>query len=204
MDITTYIQSALKDIPDLKKYNTPWEIVGQIEIIVKNLIKQLPSAEYKINDHVAIHITARIDPTATIKGPAILGKNCLIGPYTFLRGGVYVGENSIIGFCSEVKTSLVFADSAITHLNYVADSIIGSRVNLEAGVVLLNYFNERSGKKIPVKVGENVIQTDTEKFGALIGDGCMLGGNAALTPGTILEPKTIVKRLELVEQVSGK
>lgn len=117
---------------------------------------------------------------------------------------MYVGENSIIGFCSEVKTSLIFADSAITHLNYVADTIIGSRVNLEAGVVLLNYFNERSDKKISVKVGDNIKQTDIEKFGALIGDGCMLGGNAALTPGTILEPHTIVKRLELVEQVQSK
>jgi hypothetical protein len=68
---------------------------------------------------------------------------------------------------------------------------------------LLNYFNERPDKKIAVKVGGSVIQTDTEKFGALIGDGCMLGGNAALTPGTILEPRTVVKRLELVEQIQG-
>lgn len=204
MNITNYIQSALKDIPDLEKYQTPWEIVGKIETIVRDLTKQLPTEEYKISDDVAVHVTARIDPTATIKGPAILGKNCLIGPYTFLRGGVYVGENSIIGFCSEVKTSLIFVDSAITHLNYVADSIIGSGVNLEAGVVLLNYFNERSDKKISVKIDGEIIQTDTEKFGALIGDGCMLGGNAALSPGTILGPRTIVKRLELVEQVHGK
>lgn len=201
MDITTYIQSAFEEIPDLKKYKAPWEIVGQIETIVRDLISQLPSEEYKISDDVAVHVTARIDPTATIKGPAILGKNCLIGPYTFLRGGVYVGENSIIGFCSEVKTSLIFADSAITHLNYVADSIVGRGVNLEAGVVILNYFNERSDKKIAVRVDGKVLQTDTEKFGALIGDGCMLGGNAALTPGTILEPRTAVKRLELVEQI---
>lgn len=203
MDITGYVQSALKEIPDLKKYKTPWETVGHIETIVRDLIKQLPSNEYEISDDVAVHVTARIDPTATIKGPAVLGKNCLIGPYTFLRGGVYVGENSIIGFCSEVKTSLIFADSAITHLNYVADSIIGSGVNLEAGVVILNYFNEKSDKKIPVKIAGEIIQTDTEKFGALIGDGCMLGGNAALTPGTILEPKTIVRRLELVEQIQS-
>lgn len=204
MDITTYIQSALTDIPDLKKHKTPWEIVGQIEIIVQGLIRQLPAEEYEISGEVATHVTARVDPTATIKGPAILGKNCLVGPYTFLRGGVYVGENAIIGFCSEVKTSLIFADSAITHLNYVADSIVGRGVNLEAGVVLLNYFNERPDKEVAVKIADQIIKTGTEKFGALIGDGCMLGGNAALSPGTVLEPRTIVKRLELVEQVRGE
>ncbi len=108
-----------------------------------------------------------------------------------------------MAFVVRFKTSLIFADSAITHLNYVADSIIGRGVNVEAGVALLNYFNERSDKNIPVLVDGKVAQTNVEKFGALVGDGCMLGGNAALTPGTILAPNKVVKRLELVEQIKS-
>ncbi|MBO5563850.1 MAG: hypothetical protein J5939_09090 [Bacteroidales bacterium] len=38
------------------------------------------------------------------------------------------------------------------------------------------------------------------KFGSLVGDGCRIGANAVLSPGTILPPKTIVKRLQLIEQ----
>ena len=41
---------------------------------------------------------------------------------------------------------------------------------------------------------------DSIKFGALIGDGTRIGANAVLSPGTILAPNSIVKRLELVEQ----
>lgn len=38
------------------------------------------------------------------------------------------------------------------------------------------------------------------KFGSLVGDECRIGANAVLSPGTLLTPKTVVRRLELVEQ----
>ncbi len=36
--------------------------------------------------------------------------------------------------------------------------------------------------------------------GKPVGDGCRIGANAVLSPGTLLMPKTIVRRLELIEQ----
>ncbi|MDZ7614087.1 MAG: hypothetical protein U5K51_10655 [Flavobacteriaceae bacterium] len=50
---------------------------------------------------------------------------------------------------------------------------------------------------------EKLIQTNTEKFGSLVGDGCKIGANAVLSPGTILSKNTVVKRLELVDQCKG-
>ncbi|MNR49840.1 hypothetical protein D3C85_1692730 [compost metagenome] len=47
---------------------------------------------------------------------------------------------------------------------------------------------------------EHVIDTKSDKFGSLIGDDSRIGANAVLSPGTILEKKSIVKRLELIEQ----
>jgi hypothetical protein len=44
------------------------------------------------------------------------------------------------------------------------------------------------------------INTGIEKFGALVGDYSKIGANAVLSPGTILPPKSIVKRLSLIEQ----
>ncbi|MBX2835282.1 MAG: hypothetical protein KTR35_00425 [Gammaproteobacteria bacterium] len=43
-------------------------------------------------------------------------------------------------------------------------------------------------------------KTGTLKFGALIGDGCRIGANAVLAPGTILETDTVIPRLALVDQ----
>jgi bifunctional N-acetylglucosamine-1-phosphate-uridyltransferase/glucosamine-1-phosphate-acetyltransferase GlmU-like protein len=91
----------------------------------------------------------------------------------------------------------------IAHFNFVGDSLIGSHVNFEAGAIVCNHWNERSDKQIRLAYNGQIIETGTEKFGALIGDGCKIGANAVLSPGTILAKNTIVSRLELVEQNPG-
>jgi UDP-N-acetylglucosamine diphosphorylase / glucose-1-phosphate thymidylyltransferase / UDP-N-acetylgalactosamine diphosphorylase / glucosamine-1-phosphate N-acetyltransferase / galactosamine-1-phosphate N-acetyltransferase len=89
----------------------------------------------------------------------------------------------------------------LAHFNFIGNSIIGSNVNVEAGAVTANHYNERADKQIEVLYKGEIIKTNTHKFGALIGDGCKIGANAVLSPGTLLVKNTIVKRLEMVEQV---
>src|SRR5690606_7722925 len=100
-----------------------------------------------------------------------------------------------------IKSSLIFSHSAIAHFNFIGDSIIGHGVNFEAGAVIANHYNERKDKMIRIKHNEAIIETGVVKFGALAGDDSRIGANAVLSPGTILLPGSVVKRLELVEQV---
>ena len=37
-----------------------------------------------------------------------------------------------------------------------------------------------------------IIKTNTNKFGALVGDNCKIGANAVLSPGTMLTKNTIM------------
>jgi bifunctional N-acetylglucosamine-1-phosphate-uridyltransferase/glucosamine-1-phosphate-acetyltransferase GlmU-like protein len=117
-----------------------------------------------------VHPDAVLEPGAIIKPPGVIGVT--VGP------GV------------EVKSSLIGPGSALAHFNFVGDSILGADVNLEAGAVIANHWNERP-------------DTGRIKFGALIGDHCRIGANAVLSPGTILPPGTIVPRLALVDQSRG-
>ena len=80
----------------------------------------------------------------------------------------------------------------------MGNSLVGSEVNLEAGSVIANHFNERQDKTIKVKIDGQEIIVSTEKFGALIGDNSKIGANAVTSPGTILPVNSIVERLELV------
>jgi UDP-N-acetylglucosamine diphosphorylase / glucose-1-phosphate thymidylyltransferase / UDP-N-acetylgalactosamine diphosphorylase / glucosamine-1-phosphate N-acetyltransferase / galactosamine-1-phosphate N-acetyltransferase len=73
-------------------------------------------------------------------------------------------------------------------------------VNFEGGSVVANHLNETPGVSIRVKVGKDIIDTKELKFGALVGDGCNIGANSVLSPGTVLEPNTMVPRLTLVKQ----
>jgi UDP-N-acetylglucosamine diphosphorylase / glucose-1-phosphate thymidylyltransferase / UDP-N-acetylgalactosamine diphosphorylase / glucosamine-1-phosphate N-acetyltransferase / galactosamine-1-phosphate N-acetyltransferase len=67
--------------------------------------------------------------------------------------------------------------------------------------VLANHFNEREDKEIQVVIDNEIVSTQSTKFGSLVGDNSRIGANAVTTPGTILKPKSIVQILELVDQV---
>jgi NDP-sugar pyrophosphorylase family protein len=178
----------------------PWEITTRASSIVIEKIKSL-SSEYIMTGDIAIHKSATIEEHAVLKGPLIISENCFVAAHAYLRNGVFLDEGVSIGPGCEVKSSFVFSNSALAHFNFVGDSILGSRVNLEAGSVIANHFNERSDKQISVKINKEIIQTGSSKFGALLGDDVKIGANAVLSPGTILPPHSIVDRLQLIQQV---
>ncbi len=170
-----------------------------IEAVLLRKLKTL-SAEYKIKGETAIHKNAQLEEHVTLKGVVIISEGCFVGAHAYLRGGVFLGQQSVVGPGCEIKSSLIMRQSALAHFNFVGDSIIGSNVNMEAGSVIANHFNERHDKTIFVMIGDTKVATDSTKFGALVGDGSKIGANAVLSPGTLLKPNSIVKRLELVEQ----
>jgi NDP-sugar pyrophosphorylase family protein len=166
-----------------------------------NKIKTLDS-NYKIENNIAIHKNATIESGVILKGSIIISEHCYIGANAYLRGPIFLGIAVMIGPSAEVKQSVIFDKSAIAHFNYIGNSMIGSSVNFETGSICTNHFNERQDKRIFIKHNNQLIDTHTEKFGALVGDYAKIGANAVLSPGTILEKNSIVKRLELVEQQS--
>jgi NDP-sugar pyrophosphorylase family protein len=180
--------------------STPWEITNNLKTIIEQMILHLDH-NYIIQDQIAIHKSATIENNVTIKKPAIIGKDCHIGANAYFREGVYLAESVKIGPGCEIKNSIVCTNTAIAHFNYIGNSIIGNNVNFEAGSIAANHYNERTFKKISVLYKNAIIETNSEKFGSLVGDNSKIGANAVLSPGTILTKNSIVKRLELVEQV---
>lgn len=178
----------------------PWEITNNLKEILYKIISSLGD-DYVIHDGIAIHKTAVIENGAVLKQPVIVGENCFIGANAYFREGVYLDKSVKIGPGCEIKNSIICSGTAIAHFNYIGNSIVGRNVNFEAGSIAANHYNERAIKNISVLYREQVIDTQSDKFGSLIGDDSRIGANAVLSPGTILEKKTIVKRLELVEQL---
>ena len=179
----------------------PWTITRNISTIIQEQIKNLDRTEYTISDGIAIHKTAVIENGVTLKSPIIIHENCFIGAHAYLRGGVFLGPETSIGPSSEIKSSIILNNSSVAHFNFIGDSIIGSNVNFEAGSITANHLNEMVDKQISVLYNSQIINTQTDKFGSLVGDNSKIGANAVLSPGTILGKYSVVKRLELVEQI---
>lgn len=179
----------------------PWHIINNLESLITAELAAL-STDYEINNGIAIHKSATIEHGAVLKGTMILSDGCFIGAHAYLRGPVYLGKEVKIGPGCEIKQAIILDYSSAAHFNYVGNSIIGSHVNIEAGAVCANHYNERKHKNIVVSYNNQVYDTQSEKFGALIGDHTKVGANAVLSPGTLLPKNYIVKRLELIEQAS--
>jgi NDP-sugar pyrophosphorylase family protein len=178
----------------------PWEITEHLRDILEQKISSLKS-DFVIKDGVAIHKSSIVEAGAVIKGPSFVGPGCFISANAYFREGVFLQENIKIGPGCEIKSSVISSGTAVAHFNYIGNSIIGRKVNFEAGSIAANHFNERITKEISVLYQSEIIRTGVNKFGSLVGDNCKIGANAVLSPGTILEKNSVVRRLELVEQV---
>lgn len=198
IDIENYIENIKTKFPQIDNLQ-PWEIIDNLDDILLQIIKTLDK-NYKIENNIAIHKTAIIEQGVILKGTIIISENCFIGANAYLRGPIYLSNSVKIGPSSEIKQSLIFDNSAIAHFNYIGNSIVGQNINFEAGSICANHFNERQDKRIFVRHNNQIIDTNTEKFGSLVGDNSKVGANAVLSPGTILDKNSIVKRLELIEQ----
>ncbi len=174
-----------------------WEAIPKIEGFINSVFEK---SDVKPNQASNIFIDPEsfVDPSAKIIGPAIILKGAQIKPNSYIRENVVIGKNSIVGFGVEVKNSLIMENSSISHFNHIADSIIGNKVNIAAGAQLANLRFDK--QKVTVKSGKEKIDSELEKFGAILGDGCQIGANAVLNPGTVLGKNCVVYPLT---QVTG-
>ena len=177
-----------------------WEILPLIEeyILIKFKTKKIVS-NYKKNKNVFVGKNSFVAKGALIKGPAIIGKNCYIEEGCLIRENCIIGDNVHIGHGVEVKNSAVLNNTAIAHLNYVGDSIIGSNVNISGGAIIANFRLDKH--TVLVNTGKEKIDTGLEKFGAVIGDGTVIGVNSVINPGTILGKNCVVYPLTSVSGI---
>jgi len=137
-----------------------------------------------IGEKVFIGAGTVVEDGVMIKGPAIIGKNCQIRHDAYLREHVIIGDNCVVGNSTEVKNSLLFNHALAPHFNYVGDSILGHKVHLGAGVILSNV--KLLPENVSVEVDGAPLDTGLRKFGALLGDGCEIGCNSVLSPGSVI------------------
>ena len=82
------------------------------------------------------------------------------------------------------------AGAEVPHFNYVGDSVLGVKAHLGAGVILSNVRLDR--KSIRISPAGGPVDTGLKKFGALIGDGCEIGCNSVINPGSVIGRESVL------------
>lgn len=172
----------------------PWDILERIPEMVDNelgsgVAGSIPDSAY-IGEEVEVGEGTVVEPGVTIKGPAIIGKNCEVRSGAYIRSDVVVGDGVTVGHSSELKRSLIHDEAEIPHFSYVGDSVIGWKGHLGAGVKVSNLKVTR--EPVVVHLGEKDVPTGLRKFGCLLGDRAEIGCNSVLNPGTLVGRRTLV------------
>lgn len=182
-------ETIAADLFEGKTY--PWEVLPEIGDFILKLGPALNPFEYECKDgNIWIARTAKIAPTASITGPAIIGKDAEVRHCAFIRGNAIVGEGAVVGNSTELKNVILFNKVQVPHYNYVGDSILGFKAHMGAGSITSNVKSDK--KLVVVHTGEGNIETGLKKFGAMLGDCVEVGCNSVLNPGTVLGPNVNV------------
>lgn len=182
-DLLDLSKTIAADIFEGKTY--PWEILGELKDFIVKLGETLPEDEYdRIADDVWIAKDAKVFPSAYIAGPCIVDHGAEIRHCAFIRGSAIIGKNAVVGNSVEVKNSLLFDGVQTPHYNYVGDSVLGYKSHMGAGSITSNVKSDKS--LVVVKFGDERVETQRKKFGAVLGDFVEVGCNSVLNPGTVL------------------
>lgn len=189
--------------PLLEKLTYPWEALPRIKDFILELGAGLDKSEYnEVSEHVWIHKSASVFPSAYIAGPAIIGPDTEVRQCAFIRGNALVGAGCVVGNSTELKNVIIFDNVQVPHYNYVGDSVLGYKSHMGAGSITSNVKSDKTLVHVKGSVSESGqafdIDTGLKKFGAMLGDHVEVGCNSVLNPGTVIGPNTNIYPLSPV------
>lgn len=121
---------------------------------------------------------------------AIIGQDCLIGPFAYLRPKTKLGAGVKVGDFVEIKNTSVGEGTKIPHLSYIGDSEIGKNVNIGAGTITCNYDGTEKHKTV---IKDDVFVGSNTNLVAPVS----LGKNAVIGAGSTITNDVPAKALAL-------
>ena len=168
----------------LQGFTYPWEALKGIKELILSLGANLGEDFTEVSEHVWVHKTAKVAPTAYLGAPCIIGADTEVRHCAFIRGSALVGDGCVVGNSVELKNVILFDSVQVPHYNYVGDSILGYKSHMGAGSLTSNVKSDQT--PVTVRNGDERIETGLKKFGAALGDYVEVGCNSVLNPGTVV------------------
>lgn len=111
---------------------------------------------------------------------AVIGDGARVGPFTFLRPGTVLGNDTRAGAYVEIKNSTIGDGAKVPHLSYVGDADVGTGSNIGAATIVVNYDGVDKHRTV---VGDHVrVGSDTMLVAPVtVGDGAYTAAGSVIT-----------------------
>lgn len=169
---------------EIDKFNSVWEVLDATYEFLTQLRSNSIASEARISPStiiegaVVIRAGVVVMENSKIVGPAYISENVIIGNGSLVRNS-FIGADCVVGYLVDVVRSFIGNSSWFSRV-HVADSIIGSGVNLGGGTVLASLRFDHA--QIDYPRGRKY-QRPKEKLGAAIGSRTQVGANCTILPG---------------------
>lgn len=168
------------------------DIVIDINVVVEG--KNSIGANSSIGPNTTLK-NVKIGAGVEIKGycfieDAVIGDNCIIGPFARIRPGTILKDSVHIGNFVEIKNSQVQSGTKINHLSYIGDATIGQNVNIGAGTITCNY--DGVNKRQTTIEDEVFVGSNTSLIAPIhVGKGATIGAGSTLNKDAPAEKLTL-------------
>ena len=127
---------------------------------------------------------------------AVVGCRVSIGPFARIRPGTRCADEVKIGNFVEIKKSQIGVGSKVSHLSYIGDTDMGSKVNIGAGTIACNYDGVNKFKSI---IEDGVfIGSDTQLVAPVrIARGATIGAGSTITKDTPADKLTLSRSKQI-------
>ena len=128
-------------------------------------------------------IDATVDAEAVVERSRVqgshIGRAANIGPWTYMRPGNELGEETKAGAFVEMKKAHIGNGTKVPHLSYVGDAELGEHTNIGGGTITANYDGVHKNR---THIGSNVHVGAGNLFVAPVevGDGVTTGAGSVI------------------------
>lgn len=197
MEITN-ILNKIKNLKENLEKDLPSLIEGKKEIQTGVYFGENVKVEQNIffdtsEGLILIDDGTKIKANSILRGPLIVGKNCVINSFAEISRS-QIGDVCKIG--GEIEECIIKSYSNKAHYGYLGHSYIGSWVNIGAGTSVSTLKNTYGSIKMAG------IDTGMQFLGCIIGDYVKTAINTSIFPGKIIGPGTHLYRM-ITEDVSA-
>ncbi|WP_130870038.1 DapH/DapD/GlmU-related protein [Intestinimonas massiliensis (ex Afouda et al. 2020)] len=130
---------------------------------------------------------------------SIVDDGTTVGPFAYIRPNCHVGPHVKVGDFVELKNSNIGEGTKISHLTYVGDSDVGSRVNFGCGTVTVNYDG---AQKYRTTIGDNAfIGCNTNLVAPVrVGEGAYTAAGSTITDEVPADSLAIARARQSVKK----
>lgn len=176
-----------------------------LKVLMRSLIEQ--SHVLTNSELVKVGKNTRIDPTAVILGPTIIGSDCTIGPGVVIQNCYIgdrvnidqgaqlmlsvIGDNSFLPFRAALYLTVLMEHCIVAQNTCLQMCVVGRSSFIGAGSTFTDY------NLLPKNIEVDAIDGRREKvgqkvLGSCVGHNCRIGSGMVVLPGRMIESDSVL------------